>query len=123
MWGRRLAIIGLTCAAPAATAAATLPISGDFGNDLGCELARTGEYNPVEGVYLLTPDRLATSVSVCLFETVRAAPSGGFDVSLSCGDEGDTEEARDSALITGNEAAGYTVRFANGTTWGPLRRC
>jgi hypothetical protein len=123
--GRALATIGLLLAAPCAATAATLPIGGSYGNDRGCALARTGAYDPVDGVYLLTPNEIATSVTLCSFDAVSPAPGGGHHVRMTCSSEGsgpedDTTEAAD---ISGSADAGYTIRFADGTTWGPLARC
>ena len=113
------------CAAPFAAHAATLPISGSYGNDLGCELARTGNYNPVDGVYLLTPNDLSSSVTSCSFDAVEQAPGDRHHVSMTCASEGSgaDERTREKAEISGNNAAGYTVHFADGSSWGPLKKC
>lgn len=125
MKGGRAAMIGLACAVPLVSHAATLPIDGSYGNDLGCELARTGNYNPVDGVYLLTPKELSTSVTLCSFDVVKPAPGDGHLVSMTCASEGSgpEENSRENAEISGSPQTGYTVNFADGTTWGPLSKC
>jgi hypothetical protein len=123
--GRRAIITGLICAAPLVAVAAALPISGSYGNELGCQLARTGEYNPVEGVELLTPTELSTAVMLCSFDAVKTAPNNGHHVSMTCAQEGSGPEdnTREQVEISGNPASGYVVDFADGTSWGPLNRC
>lgn len=124
--GHRATIIGLICAAPlSAAAAATLPISGSYGNELGCRLARTGEYNPVEGVELLTPTEISTAVSLCIFKDILPAPGNRFHVSMTCSYEGSgpEDDTEDNAEISGDPDAGFMVRFADGTSWGPLTKC
>jgi hypothetical protein len=122
--GGRAIITALIYAAPLTAGAAVLPISGSYGNDLGCELARTGNYNPVDGVYLLTPQELATSVTSCSFDEVTST-ADRHRVSMTCASEGSGPEdnTTEKAEIAGSAAAGYTVRFPDGTEWGPLKRC
>lgn len=123
--GLRATIIGLICAAPLPAAAATLPIEGSYGNELGCQLARSGEYDPVEGVELLTPTEISTSVSLCSFDKVQSAPDGPYRVSMTCAFEGSGPEdnTEETVEISGGPASGYTVQFTDGTSWGPLRKC
>ena len=122
---RRATIITLFCAAPLTAVAATLPISGNYGNELGCQLARSGEYNPVEGVELLTPTELSTSVTLCGFDAVTTISESKFEVTVTCASEGSGPEdnTTEKAEITGDPATGYSVRFADGTSWGPLKKC
>ena len=112
-------------ALPLCASAATLPIEGSYGNELGCRLARSGEYNPVEGVELLTPSEISTAVTLCSFDEVKPAPGNRYQVSMTCASEGSGPEdnSKDTAEISGSATGGYTVRFADGTTWGPLKKC
>lgn len=125
MKGGHAAMIGLACAFPLAAHAVTLPFDGSYGNDLGCELARTGNYNPVDGVYLLTPNDLSTSVTLCSFDEVTPAPGDRLHVSMTCASEGSgpDDNSQEKVDISGNSADGYTVHFADGSSWGPLRKC
>lgn len=109
----------------AVAVAATLPLDGSYGNELGCRLARSGEYDPVEGVELLTPTELSTSVTLCSFDSVEPSPNGGHKVSMTCASEGSGPEdnTREKAEISGAPTTGYTVHFTNGTSWGPLSKC
>jgi hypothetical protein len=123
--GERRTIFALIFAAPLPANAASLPIDGSYGNDLGCDLARTGSYNPVDGVYLLTPNDLSTAVTLCSFDEVTTAPGDRHHVSMTCASEGSGPEdnSQDKVEISGNNAAGYTVHFADGSSWGPLKKC
>lgn len=122
--GPRMAIIGLTCAAPAAATAATLPIDGTYGNASGCVHARTSNYGEDDSVRLITPDRLETMVTACSFDSVDPVP-GGYRVGMTCASEGEGPEENhpDKAEITGDARSGYTVRFADGSSWEPLTKC
>jgi hypothetical protein len=102
-----------------------LSIDGSYGNDLGCELARTGNYNPVDNVYLLTPNELTTSVTLCGFDAVEPALDGVLKVRMTCASEGSGPEdnTTEEAEITSDPATGYSVHFADGTSWGPLGKC
>lgn len=123
--GSRAVIAGLICAAPLSVAAAPLPLDGSYGNELGCRLARTGEYNPVDGVELLTSDGLSTAVSLCSFDEAKTMPDGRHQVSMTCSFEGSgpEDDTKEKAEISGDPATGYTVRFHDGTSWGPLTKC
>lgn len=123
--GGRAMMFGLIGAAPLTAMAATLPIEGEYGNDLGCQLARTGEYNPVEGVYLLTAKDLSTSVSLCSFDEVKAAPDDRHQVTMTCSYEGSgpEDDQTEKVEISGGPAEGYTVHFPDGSSWGPLGKC
>lgn len=123
--GRRATCIGLICAAPLSAAAATLPIIGSYGNEAGCALARTDEYNPVEGVHLLTSSELSTAVMLCSFDSVTPAPNDRLRVAMTCAHEGSGPEdsTKGEAEISGSPSVGYTVHFSDGTSWGPLQKC
>ena len=120
-----MAIVGLTCVAPTAAIAATLPIEGTYGNDRGCRLARLGDYSEDDSARILTAEGLQTMVTYCSFDAVTPTPSGNHQVALTCASEGSGSEdnTTDKADVSGNPAQGYTVRFADGTTWGPLTKC
>ena len=122
---RRRTIFGLICAAPLTASAATLTLNGNYGSDAGCRVARTGSYEPNDDVFLLTPDSVGTAVTLCSFNSVQTAPDGGQKVTLTCASEGEGPEgnSQDKAEITGDPTAGYTIRFTDGSTWGPLTKC
>lgn len=123
--GRRAFITGLICAAPLAAAAATLPIEGTYGTELGCRVAKTGEYIESPDTYTLTSEGVGNAVTYCMFSSVKAGKDGRHSAELACSQEGSGEEGdfRAKADIEGTTEAGYTVRFADGTTWGPLAKC
>jgi hypothetical protein len=125
MKGGRAAMIGLACAVPLAAHAAALPIIGNYGNGLGCELALTGNYNPVEGVQLLTPNDLSTAVTLCSFDMVQTEPGDRHHVKMTCASEGSGPEdnTKEEAVISGSAEKGYVVDFSDGSSWGPLSKC
>jgi hypothetical protein len=122
---RAVATIGLLLAAPCAVAAATLPIDGTYGNERGCRLARTGDYSEDDSARILTAEGLQTMVTACSFDAVTPLGASGNAVAMTCASEGSGPEynTSDRAEIFGSPEQGYTVRFADGTTWGPLKKC
>jgi len=121
---RRRAIFALTCAAPLAANAATLPISGIYGNSAGCALARTNNYGE-DSARVLEPDGLGTMVTSCTFTEVAPSPGGRHYVAMTCANEGSGPEDNyaDKAEISGDAANGYAVHFSDGTVWEPLKKC
>lgn len=121
---RRPALLLGLCLAASHAGAATLPIDGNYGDQPGCEVARTGDYNP-DGIYLLTPEAINTSVSYCSFDAIRSPAAGSYDVDMTCGYEGSGPEENEKlkAEISGTASDGYTIRFEDGTTWEPLLKC
>jgi hypothetical protein len=123
MAGRAI-FIGLICAAPLSAIAATLPISGTYGNPAGCTLARTKNYGEDDSARILRPDGVESMVTACSFNTVTTLANGRHQVTMTCSSEGSgPEDESEEADISGSTDAGYTVRFRDGTTWGPLVRC
>jgi hypothetical protein len=123
--GGRAAMIGLACAAPLVSHAATLPIDGTYGNPAGCTLARTGNYGEDDSARILKPDSLETMVTGCSFTTVTPMPGGRHHVAMTCASEGSGPEDNyeDKAEISGDAASGYVVHFADGTDWEALKKC
>lgn len=123
--GRRAFIIGLICAVPLSVIAATLPIDGTYGNPAGCILFKTNNYGEDDSARILKPDGIDTMVAGCTFNTVTALPDGGHRVTMTCASEGSGPEDNyeEKAEISGNDTIGYSVRFADGTDWGPLGKC
>lgn len=125
MRGHRGTIAFLISVAPLAAGAATLPLDGKYGTELGCHVARTGEYMELDDNYLLTSESIATSLTYCSFNSVEVAPGGGHHVGMNCAQEGSGPEAdiQEKADISGDPKAGYTLRFSDGRSWGPLTKC
>jgi len=123
--GGRAFIIGLICAAPLPAVAAALPLSGTYGNPAGCTLLRTNNYGEDDSARILKPDGVETMVTGCSFDTVTDLPDGKHQVTMTCASEGSGPEDnyQGKAEISGDDAAGYSVRFADGTNWGPLAKC
>lgn len=101
--GRRAAILGLACAAPLTASATASPIDGTYGNEAGCTYARLSNHGT----------------------NVEAAPGGRHHVAMTCSSEGEGPEGNyeDKAEISGDPVSGYTVRFADGSSWEPLKKC
>lgn len=115
----------LVVVAPLSVNAATLPIDGNYGTELGCRIARTGEYIESNDTQLLTPHSVGTSVSLCSFDSIEPTTDGGYKVDMTCSWEGEGPEGdiREKAEISGDPKAGYMIRFADGISWGPLKKC
>lgn len=124
MVGRAI-FIGLICAAPLSAIAATLPISGTYGNPAGCALARTNNYGEDDSARILRPDGVESMVTACSFNTVTTLADGRHQVTMTCASEGSGPEDNidASAEISGDPNHGYIVRFADGMDWGGLKRC
>lgn len=120
-----MAIFVHACLAPAAAVAATLPIDGTYGNERGCRLVLIGDYSEDDSARILTAEGLQTMVTYCSFDAVMPMQAGGHAVGMTCASEGSGPEdnTSDKAEITGDAVAGYVVRFADGTTWEPLKKC
>ncbi|MBX9458331.1 MAG: hypothetical protein KL863_21220 [Rhizobium sp.] len=123
--GGRAILIALISAAPFSAIAATLPISGTYGNERGCRLARIGDYSEDDSARILTSEALQTMVTYCSFDVVTPTPAGGHKLALTCASEGSGPEdnIQDSAEISGDATSGYVVSFADGTVWEALKRC
>lgn len=123
--GRRIYIAGLICAAPLTASAASLPIDGTYGNEAGCKLALTGNYGEDDSAQIVTPDSLQTMVTACTFTKTSPAPGNRHQVVMTCASEGEGPESNieDKAEISGDSVSGYTVRFEDGNSWGPLKKC
>ena len=88
----RAIFIGLICAAPLSAIAATLPISGTYGNPAGCTLARTNNYGEDDSARILRPDGVESMVTACSFHTVTTLANGRHQVTMTCASEGSGPE-------------------------------
>ena len=84
------ALVGvLLLASPAA--AGMLDIKGPYGNELGCQFAKTNEYGE-DDMVLLTPDGYETFVTACEFLQSLPARDGSRVMTMLCGHEGDAAQ-------------------------------
>lgn len=114
-------MIAVFTALASSASAATLPIEGSYGNDAGCRYARTNESEGADVFFLMTPETVTSAASYC--EVAKAETSGKDIVAiLACEAEGETGITQFPVRITPANKA-YTIKFDDGTTWGPLRKC
>ena len=114
----------LLAAAPSVVVAATLPIDGTYGDKTSCEWAKTNEYSERDDVLLLSPDGVQTMMTACSFDSISKV-GALYKLAMTCGSEGEGPEGNyaDSAELSGDAASGLMLRFANGSSWGALKRC
>lgn len=107
----------------AAASAATLDISGPYGNEAGCRFAATGEYGD-DSLLLLTAEEVSSFVTGCEFTAVRPAGNGVFAVDVLCSHEGEEEKTTGSMRlekVEGDDA--WTIFDEDGSQWGTVGRC
>lgn len=112
----------LLCAGP--VAAATLDITGTYGDPRGCEYAVKRDYSEQEYV-LLTAEEVSTAMTLCSFVQIVPYTNGNMIVTVMCGHEGD--EAQTLALMRIQKdpdgADNFRIFDADGTEWGKAERC
>jgi hypothetical protein len=119
----RTLIASVLCLAPVIASAASLPIDGKYGNQPGCHYAKTEESSGDDDFLLLTPDDVRTSVAFCSFKSIDKTTGDTITATLTCADEGESGDQDFVADVIGNRKDGYTVKFKDGSVWGPMKRC
>jgi hypothetical protein len=112
------------CVSGISVAAPTF-LDGAYGNKEGCLYARTGTSSGADEFFVLNDEGITTAVSYCQFAGEPTKTATGFTISAHCtaeGEEGDDASATETVALD-RSAAGYTIRFKDGTTWGPLAQC
>ncbi|KQR69229.1 hypothetical protein [Rhizobium sp. Leaf341] len=118
---RMLALIAACGCVSGVSVAAPSFLDGAYGDAEGCAYALTSESSGADVFFLLNDEGITTATAYCQFEgTAKKTPSG-FSVRTQCDAEGEVGPKETVALDRG--AKGYTIRFKDGTTWGPLSQC
>ncbi len=92
-----------------------------YGDKEGCQYARTGESSGADVFFLLTAESITTAASVCTIVGPAEKTGKSFRLPIQCEAEDGVGEKETVTLEPSKDA--YTVRFADGNTWGPLKRC
>lgn len=108
---------------PAVLLAAEPPLDGSYGNTDGCLYDRTGDTNGSDNFFLMTAQAITTSASYCEFKTVDASTADGFRATVTCQEEGSEDGSDFKLAVSRSGTDAYTIKFDDGTTWGPLQRC
>ena len=97
-------------------------LDGAYGNKDGCAYANTNESIGSEDFFLLTDEGITSAASYCGFKGPMTKKGDSFSASVTCAEEGESDEADDSVdiLRTGKD---YTIVFKDGMRWGPLKKC
>lgn len=105
-------------------AAAELGISGNYGNDAGCRLAKSGGYHG-DDILLLTPTSVQTYATLCSFVQIVPAEADNQVAMVTCAHEGD--ELTTLGLMrmqkSQDSVDAYLIFDENGTMWGKAERC
>ena len=96
-------------------------LDGAYGEKEGCHYSRTGESSGADVFFLLNDEGITTSTAYCAFSGTPEKTSSGFRVNTQCESEGEKGD-REMVDLT-KSTKGYTIRFKDGTSWGPLPKC
>lgn len=113
------AMLLATLAPPAG--AADFLAGASYGDKEGCHYATTGESSGADVFFLLTAESITTAASVCTILGPAEKAGKSFRVKIQCEAEDGVGEKETVTLEPSRDA--YTVRFADGNRWGPLKRC
>jgi len=101
-----------------------LPLKGSYGNKDGCAYAKTGESTGSDDFFLLTSETVTTAASYCEFQKVLKSAKGSFRATMACQEEGGDEAGTSFEIdVTPSGKDTYTLKFDDGTVWGPLKLC
>lgn len=106
--------------ATAAQAADSFP-GGTFGEAAGCRYARTGDSSGADDFLLIDRKAITTSVAVCRIKRATMSGSSSAKLVLSCESEG--ESGGDETAVAALRKGAWTVTLADGTVFGPAKRC
>lgn len=113
--------LATACAADGAFAQAAI-VDGSYGDAEGCRYGATGRLPDTDIYMLLTPDRVTSTASECIFVGQGRQIGGATVIDADCSEEG-YEETKTLELTLTPDSAGFTIRLPDGTRWGPLMRC
>lgn len=116
------------CVSGISVAAPTF-LDGAYGSKEGCLYARTGESSGADSFFVLNDEGITTATAYCQFMGEATPTPQGFTIRTRCTAEGETDTTTsgdapaEETVALDRSAAGYTIRFEDGTTWGPLAQC
>lgn len=105
----------------ATTAMSATFLDGAYGEKEGCHYAKTGESSGADVFFLLNDEGLTTSTAFCAFSGNPEKTATGFRIETQCESEG--EQGDKEMVELTKSTKGYTIRFKDGTSWGPLPKC
>src|SRR5262249_42271613 len=111
-------------AAPSASLAQSLDISGPYGNAEGCKFAKAG-LRDSEEMLLLKPDRVENYAAGCDFVEVLTAKDGSKVVTGICGYEGEDGIGTQSSVVVKSrpDPTGLTIYNSDGSVFGEVAPC
>ncbi|MFP5076891.1 hypothetical protein ACLE20_06250 [Rhizobium sp. YIM 134829] len=113
-------LLACGCVIDAAVASPSF-LDGAYGNAEGCRYAKTGESSGADVFFLLNDEGVTTAASYCQFKSTAKKTSKGFSIRMQCESEGETGD--EETVTLEKTKSTYLVRFADGTSWGPLAQC
>lgn len=122
--GRSAAIAAAFLLAPSLAFAQTLELSGVYGNEAGCRVAKGEEKASAEAL-VMRPDRFESAALVCEFVQVLKAADGTKVITALCDIEG--EDGRSVSLFTvapsKTDPAALQIRDEYGAPWDEVKPC
>ncbi|MBX3569767.1 MAG: hypothetical protein KF914_17015 [Rhizobiaceae bacterium] len=113
----------LTGLAAVPAAAAELPIEGNWGNEAGCRILATGNYEG-EDLVALTSKEVQTYVTLCSYVAVTPLENGTIVATVICGHEGDAEQTLGLMRFAKSEdGKRWGIYSADGSSWGEVDQC
>jgi hypothetical protein len=117
------AVLSLLLSQAVETSAATLDITGKYGNAAGCTFMATSDI--AEDMIFLTPDGWGTYAMLCRF--VQVAPAGDLTrvITAICAHEGEETQTIDMLRLERDPggADAWTIYNSAGDNWGNVSRC
>ncbi|MBX3580505.1 MAG: hypothetical protein KF810_01225 [Rhizobiaceae bacterium] len=105
-------------------AAAELDIPGDYGNEAGCNYAKTGDFAG-DDLLLLKRKEVMTFVTSCSFVQIFPAEADSQVMIVTCGHEGEAETTLGLMRVQKSQDGmdAYLIFDETGTMWGKAGRC
>lgn len=104
--------------------AGMLDIDGQYGDELGCEFAKTKEYRGDETMTLLTTDGFESFVTACEFLQSLPASDGSHVLTMLCGHEGDAAQTIEAMRIVKTpDVDAYEMYHEGGELYASVKRC
>jgi hypothetical protein len=111
----------LLCLAVVSVQAREIFPDAAYGNTEGCRYSNTGEPSDSDDFFLLNNEGVATAASFCAFSGPAKKTSTGYARRVICEEEG--EKTPEDVMHFDLSSEGYTIRFGDDISWGPLARC